>query len=311
MKIFSDLSQITKDKNTFVTIGTFDGVHLGHQKIIERIETSANQKNCRSFLITFEPHPRKIVSKDSVIKLLTTTEEKLLILKKLKVQNVFLVNFTVEFSQLSADEFVKKYIIDGMGVKEIIIGYDHHFGKDRSGDLKKLTQLGKEFDFSLSMIEEVKINEQVVSSTKIRNALAEGNLLTANSFLGRYYSFSGKVIHGDKRGRTLGYPTANLRIDEDKLLPALGIYLCEVIVNNEKYYGLLSIGRRPTFYSEGEIIPEVFILNFDEDIYDAIITLNLIERIRSEKKFDSVEDLIKQMDEDKKTALKILEKINN
>ncbi|HMU41814.1 MAG TPA: bifunctional riboflavin kinase/FAD synthetase [Ignavibacteriaceae bacterium] len=311
MKIFSDLSQITKDKNTFVTIGTFDGVHLGHQKIIERIETSANQKNCRSFLITFEPHPRKIVSKDSVIKLLTTTEEKLLILKKLKVQNVFLVNFTVEFSQLSADEFVKKYIIDGMGVKEIIIGYDHHFGKDRSGDLKKLTQLGKEFDFSLSMVEEVKINEQVVSSTKIRNALAEGNLLTANSFLGRYYSFSGKVIHGDKRGRTLGYPTANLRIDEDKLLPALGIYLCEVIVNNEKYYGLLSIGRRPTFYSEGEIIPEVFILNFDEDIYDAIITLNLIERIRSEKKFDSVEDLIKQMDEDKKTALKILEKINN
>lgn len=311
MKIFSDLSQITKDKNTFVTIGTFDGVHLGHQKIIERIETSANQKNCRSFLITFEPHPRKIVSKDSVIKLLTTTEEKLLILKKLKVQNVFLVNFTVEFSQLSADEFVKKYIIDGMGVKEIIIGYDHHFGKDRSGDLKKLTQLGKEFDFSISMVEEVKINEQVVSSTKIRNALAEGNLLTANSFLGRYYSFSGKVIHGDKRGRTLGYPTANLRIDEDKLLPALGIYLCEVIVNNEKYYGLLSIGRRPTFYSEGEIIPEVFILNFDEDIYDAIITLNLIERIRSEKKFDSVEDLIKQMDEDKKTALKILEKINN
>lgn len=311
MKIFSDLSQITKDKNTFVTIGTFDGVHLGHQKIIERIDASANQKNCRSFLITFEPHPRKIVSKDSIIKLLTTTDEKLLILKKLKVQNVFLVNFTMEFSQLSADEFVKKYIIDGMGVKEIIIGYDHHFGKDRSGDLKKLTQLSKEFDFSLSMVEEVKINEQVVSSTKIRNALAEGNLLIANSFLGRYYSFSGKVIHGDKRGRTLGYPTANLQIDEDKLLPALGIYLCEVIVKNEKYHGLLSIGRRPTFYSEGEIIPEVFILNFDEDIYDANITLNLIERIRSEKKFDSVEALIKQMGEDKKTALKILEKINN
>lgn len=311
MKIFSDLSQITKDKNTFVTIGTFDGVHLGHQKIIERLEASADQNNCRSFLITFEPHPRKIVSKNSAIKLLTTTDEKLLILKKLKVQNVFLVNFTIDFSQLSADEFVKKYIIDAIGVKEIIIGYDHHFGKDRSGDLKKLSQLGKEFDFNLSMVEEVKISGQVVSSSKIRTALAEGNLLIANSLLGRYYSFSGKVIHGDKRGRTLGYPTANLQIDEDKLLPALGIYLCEVIANNEKYHGLLSIGRRPTFYSEGEIIPEVFILNFDEDIYDANITLNLIGRIRSEKKFDSVEALIKQIDDDRNTALKILEKINN
>jgi len=311
MKIFTDLSQITKEKNTFITIGTFDGVHLGHQKIIERIETSANQENCRSFLITFEPHPRKIVSKDSVIKLLTTTDEKLFILKKLKVQNVFLVNFTLEFSQLSADEFVKKFIIDGMGVKEIIIGYDHHFGKDRGGDLKKLNQLSKEFNFTLSMVEEVKINEQVVSSTKIRKALAEGNLLIANSYLGRYYSFGGKVIHGDKRGRTLGYPTANLQIAEDKLLPALGIYLCEVLLRDEKYYGLLSIGKRPTFYSEGEIIPEVYILNFDEDIYDSNITLNLIERIRSEKKFDSVDALIKQMDEDKKTALKILEKINN
>lgn len=311
MKIFTSLSHVTKEKNTFITIGTFDGIHLGHQKIITRIVNKAEEENARSFLITFDPHPRKVVSKDFNVRLLTTTEEKLSILETLGIQNVFLVNFTKEFSQLSADEFILRYIINGIGVKEIIIGHDHHFGKDRSGDLKKLTELGKQYDFNLSMIDEVKINEQVVSSTKIRNALAVGNLILANSFLGRYYSFSGKVIHGDKRGRTLGYPTANLQIDEDKLLPALGIYLCEVIVNNEKYFGLLSIGRRPTFYSEGEIIPEVYIFNFDNDIYDKRIILNLVELIRGEKKFDSAAALIQQMDEDKKTGLKILERINN
>lgn len=311
MKIFTDLSQTTNEKNTFITIGTFDGVHLGHQKIIERIVSKAAEENGRSFLITFDPHPRKIVPGDFNVKLLTTTEEKLVILEKLGVQNVFLVNFTKEFSQLSADEFIQRYIINGTGVKEIIIGSDHHFGKDRTGDLKKLTELRKQFNFNLSMVEEVKINELVVSSTKIRNALAEGNLYLANSFIGRYYSISGQVINGDKRGRQLGYPTANLQIFEDKLLPALGIYFCEVIIANKKYFGLLSIGRRPTFYSEGEIIPEVYIFNFDKDIYGKTITLNLIERIRSEIKFDTADDLIQQMDKDKKTGLEILERINN
>ena len=312
MQIFQDLSEIKYDKNTIVTLGTFDGIHLGHKKIIEAVVKKATGTGCRSFVITFYPHPRKVISKDDSLRLLNTPLEKANALEKLGIENLFVINFTKEFSQQTPGEFVDKYIVNGVGVKELIIGYDHHFGKGREGNIDFLKDKAKKAGFDVTIIPEMKMGDVVISSSKIRDAISSGSIELANKYLGRYYSFEGKVIQGDKRGRELGFPTANLRIEnEDKLLPAIGIYLVELIVNENKYYGLLSVGKRPTFYNSGEIVPEVFIYDFNKDIYGMYVTVNVIERIRGEEKFASAEELVKQMNLDKQKGLEILSKINN
>lgn len=309
MEIFDDLSKVTYDKNTVITLGTFDGIHVGHKKIIERVVAKSSFYGGRSFLITFDPHPRSIVSEDHKIQILSTLEEKLLLLKSLGIQNVLVIRFTKEFSQLSANEFFRNYVLNGIGVREIVIGHDHHFGKGRDGDEDKLIELGKANDFKVSAVEAVKIDSAIVSSTKIRNLLIAGAVRTANLFLDRHYSFSGKVVTGDKRGKALGFPTANIELDNPaKLIPAIGIYAVEFFVKNDnkKYTGVMSIGKRPTFYNEGKITTEVFIFDFDKIIYDEKITVNVIERIRGEEKFSSVEELVTQMKKDVKAGIEIL-----
>ena len=309
MQVFHDLASIKKDKNTVITIGTFDGIHLGHRNIIEKVKKNATVYGARNFVVTFNPHPRRILSKANNIKILSTLREKISALENLGVENVYVIEFTKEFSQLAAEKFFSDYIINGMGLKEIIIGYDYHFGKGRGGSVETLMKLGKEHNFSVNQIEEIKINGDTVSSTKIRNALMEGNIELANRYLGGQYSFSGFVITGDKRGRTLGFPTANIQPDDsEKLLPALGIYLVEILVRGKNFFGLLSVGKRPTFYDEGKIVPEVYIYDFDEDIYNEYVTVKVIERLRGEEKFSSAEDLIVQMNKDKESGLEILSK---
>jgi len=197
-------------------------------------------------------------------------------------------------------------------LQEIVIGYDHHFGKGRGGDFELLRSLGDKFNFAVTIVPEYMIDGETISSTKIRNALLEGNILRANKFLGRFYSFKGKVVKGDGRGKDLGFPTANLTIeDEDKLIPAKGIYAAECIIDGEKYYGLLSLGNRPTFHEHGEVIPEFYIFDFDKNIYGKGLGVNLVEKIRDEEKFNSVEELISQMKKDEETGKEILSKLIN
>ena len=312
MKIIKDLAEIKRDDKSVITIGTFDGLHLGHQQIVNEVIKKSKQINGRNFLLTFEPHPRKIIPGRNDVRLLSTLNEKIEILDKLGLENLFIINFTTDFSRQTPEDFVKKYLVDGIGLKEIVIGYDHHFGKERDGNVELLQKLGKEFIFSVTRIPEFSANGEVVSSTKIRNALLSGDVVKAGEMLGRYYSFEGVIVRGDGRGRKLGFPTANISVDDrDKLIPAKGIYAAECIVENEKHFGLLSLGSRPTFHKDGEIIPEFYIFDFDKDIYDQVMQVNMVEKIRDEEKFNSVDDLIIQMKKDEETGRIILSKLIN
>lgn len=311
MKIFRQLSEVQYDPNTVLTIGTFDGIHLGHQEILKKLFDRSRFHNARNMLITFHPHPRKVISKVDDLKILSTPDEKISILKMRGLENLFIINFTNEFSQQPPIKFFKDFIINKIGLKEIVIGHDHKFGKGREGTSETLKKLGNEFQFGISVVDEFKFNGEIVSSTKVRNALLAGDIVSANLFLGRNYSFSGIVVAGDKRGRVLGFPTANVRFeDNDKLLPKLGIYAAEVILYNQKYEGLLSIGKRPTFYDNGEIVTEVYLYNFDKNIYNEKIEICVLDKIRNEEKFSSSGDLIAQMNRDKEAGLKIFNRIN-
>ena len=312
MRIHQDLSEVSHNKNSVVTLGTFDGVHLGHSKIIDEVVKKAALFEGRSFLITFYPHPKKIISRENKIELLSTHSEKVKLIESIGIEHMLIIKFTKEFSQLGPDKFLEKYIVDGIGAREVVIGYDHHFGKERGGDINFLQKKGSDSGFEVTIIPAYDIDGVAISSSKIRRAILEGDIKLANKYLGRLYSFSGKVIRGDKRGRELGFPTANLDVEnKDKLLPAIGIYVVEFIVKEKKHFGLLSVGKRPTFYSAGDIVPEVYIYDFDENIYDEFVTVNVVERIRGEEKFSSADELVKQMNNDKKVGIEILKKLNN
>lgn len=311
MKVFRQIEEIDRDPNTVLTIGTFDGLHLGHQKILDTLFVRSRFHGGRNFLITFHPHPRKVLSTNDRLKILSTPEEKINVLQKLGLENLLVINFSKEFSLLPPMDFVKNILIEKIGLKEIIIGHDHKFGKGRGGTYETLKSLSIEFGFMLTVVDEYKINDETISSTKIRRALEDGNVKYATALLGRAYSFSGLVVEGDKRGRTLGYPTANIKLDdENKLLPALGIYVVHVVLENQVFNGLLSIGKRPTFYENGAIIPEVNIFDFDRNIYGKSITIRILEQIRKEQKFDSAQELINQMNIDKETGARIFNEIN-
>lgn len=312
MQVIRKFSDVQFNKNTVLTLGTFDGIHLGHQQIISSVVEKANQAGMRSFVITFDPHPRKVLSKDEKVYLLSSLKEKIEIFNSLGVENLFVIDFTKEFSQQSAEEFIKKYLVNGIGLTEIVVGYDHHFGKGRGGNADTLTAIGNELNFNTTVIPSFIIEDRIISSTKIRNAIMEGNVSLTAKMLGRYYNFSGTVVGGDKRGRELGYPTANIELElKEKLLPLIGIYAVRVTVNNEKYKGLLSIGRRPTFYEDGEVVSEVYIYNFDKQIYGEYLTIELVERLRGEEKFDSTDELIAQMNKDRENGIKVLKNLNN
>jgi riboflavin kinase/FMN adenylyltransferase len=312
MRIIKDLAEIKRDEKSVITLGTFDGLHLGHQQIVNEVIEKSNQIDGRNYLLTFDPHPRKVIPGRNDVKLLSTLDEKIEILENLGLKNLFVVNFTMEFSKQSPEEFVKKYLIEGIGLSEIVIGYDHHFGKGRDGDFELLQNMGDKYNFTVTLISEYSVDGETISSTKIRNALLAGDVVKAGKMLGRNYSFKGTVVRGDGRGRKLGFPTANLSVDsEDKLIPAKGIYAAECVVENEKHYGLLSLGSRPTFHDDGRIVPEFYIFDFDRDIYDEEMKVEMVEKIRDEEKFNSVEDLVNQMKNDEVVGRKILSKLIN
>lgn len=312
MQIFYSIKDLKKNKNTVLTLGTFDGIHPGHLKIIDRLVSCSKEKGCRNVVITFYPHPRTILGNDNSVKMLTTQDEKIELLEKLGVENLLIINFTKEFASLSAEDFIYDYLINGIGLTEIVLGHDHHFGKGRRGNAELLQKIADKEGFIVTKAEAFMIDGEAVSSTKIRNAIAEGDIIRANKLLGRNYEFSGIVVGGDKRGRELGFPTANIKLSsQEKLLPASGVYAVKVMVENERHTGLLSIGKRPTFYNQGELVSEVYIYDFNREIYGAKVTTELVERLRGEVKFNSAEELINQMNTDKENGNKIFNKLNN
>lgn len=299
MKIFTEFPKIDKNKKAVVTIGTFDGVHLGHSDLLRSVMDLSKSGNHESVLITFEPHPRTVVSTDYKIKILTTLEEKAKVLEIYGIENIVVVNFTEDFSQLNAKEFIENYLIQKLNPAHIVIGYDHKFGKDRKGDGEYLSNYGETHGFKVTTVPAVKINGETISSTKIRNALLEGDLRNTNFYLNRAYSIAGVVVPGAQRGRDLGFPTANVKpVDDNKLIPKDGVYVVKCSVEGNSYDGVLNIGTRPTFEDSVETVIEVHLFELNTDLYQKRINVEFLSRLRDEKKFSNKEDLIKQINTD-------------
>lgn len=308
MKTFHSISTYPCLENTIVTIGTFDGVHIGHQKIIQKVVQSAKEKNYKSLVLTFFPHPRMVLQKDHSIQLLNTLAEKEILFQKLGVDYLIIHPFDTEFSNLTAEEFVKNILVNQLHCKKIVIGYDHRFGKNRTADISDLIAFGEKFDFDVEQISAQEINEIAVSSTKIRNAIAQGEMDTAHNYLGYYYTFTGKVVKGKQLGRIIGFPTANLIIDQEyKLIPKKGVYIVSLTLHSEEYFGMMNIGNRPTVNGE-QLTIEVHILNFEKEIYDEKVTVTILHFIRDEQKFDSLPALKNQIELDKNFTLSMLNK---
>lgn len=304
MEVYRSLSSYVKGKNTVATIGTFDGVHVGHKFILEQIISKAKERNGESLLISFDPHPRMILRPgDKSLRLLQTIDEKIQLLEQLGLDKLLLIPFSRDFSLLSSDEYIQKVLLESVSPAEIVIGYDHRFGHDRKGGIAELRKYAETYHFDVEEIPAQAVDDAKVSSTKIREALQQGQVLAASRYLGYNYSFGGTVIHGQKLGRKLGYPTANIQPEsEHKLIPANGIYLVRVYLKSGSYFGLMNIGKKPTVgeYARGF---EVYILDFDADIYGEYLKTEFLEYLRPEKKFDSLEALIAAMDNDKANAL--------
>jgi riboflavin kinase/FMN adenylyltransferase len=309
LKVYKSIEEFNPLKNAVVTIGTFDGVHIGHQKIIDRINETAEKTGGESVVLTFFPHPRMVLyPEDHGLLLLNTLEEKKQLMEQYGVKHLIVHPFSKEFSRTSVTEYVRDILVNKIGTKKLVIGYDHHFGRNREGTLKDLQELGSVYGFEVEEIPEQDIHDVAVSSTKIRNSLLEGDVAAAKEFLGHDYSLSGTIVKGNELGRKLGFPTANIHISENyKLIPANGIYAVTVNLNekNQKgMSGMMSIGTRPTF-DNGNITIEVNILDFDQNIYGKNIVVYLKHRLRDELKFNSADELIVQMKKDKEDTLKL------
>lgn len=303
LKIFSSLQDFNPTQKTIVTIGTFDGVHIGHKKIIQKIIQNSIESDWESAVLTFFPHPRMILQGDSDIKLLNTLNEKIELLGKIGLQNIVIHKFDEAFSQLSAEEFVETVLVNQMNIKKIIIGHDHRFGKNRTASIDDLIVYGKKYGFEVEQISAQEINEVSVSSTKIRNAVLDGNIKLANQYLGYHYLLTGTVAKGKQLGRTIGFPTANIEIPENyKLIPKIGVYLVKSIIAEKTVFGMMNIGFNPTVSGTNRTI-EVHFLNFDGNLYNKPIAVTLIDRIRDEQKFVSIELLKSQLQKDKSYCL--------
>ncbi|MFD2521277.1 bifunctional riboflavin kinase/FAD synthetase [Emticicia soli] len=307
MKVYYNLADFTPLNNAIVTSGTFDGVHLGHQKILQILRETTAQSGGESVVLTFWPHPRMVVSQDSQgLKLLSTVDEKIELLEKQGVNHLLIVPFTREFSELSSEEYVQKILIDTIGTKKLVIGYDHHFGRNREGNFQYLEDNSDKFGIKLEEISRQEIDNLVISSTKIRESLSEGHIKEANDLLGRNYSFSGIVVKGRQLGRTIGFPTANVQVSEPyKLIPANGVYAVRTLVRGTWLNGIMNIGNRPTVDGIGRT-QEVHILDFTADIYGENISVELLDYIRPEQKFNGIEELKTQILKDKEKAIEML-----
>ncbi len=307
MKTVNGLHNYKSNEQSIVTLGTFDGVHIGHQKIIQKL--NKNKGNAKSVLLTFFPHPRMVLQDAQDLKLLNTIEEKQQLLEKFGLDILIIEPFTKEFSRLSAVEFVRDVLMNILNTKKLVIGYDHRFGKNREGDFEHLTELSDLYEFDLKQIEAQDIKDVSVSSTKIRKALEEGAIETANQYLGYNYLLTGNVVHGRGLGKKWNYPTVNIAIPEKyKLIPKTGVYIVKTELNNNIYYGIMNIGNRPTVNGKHQTI-EVHLLEFNQDIYGEKIQIQLLKRLRDEKKFDSVDDLISQIKKDETLAKEYIKKM--
>ncbi|MCW5908324.1 MAG: bifunctional riboflavin kinase/FAD synthetase [Chitinophagales bacterium] len=307
MRVFRNLSQLPSFKNSVITIGTFDGVHKGHQKIISRINRIASEIAGESIIITFHPHPRIVIHpEDKSLRLLNTLEEKIELLEKYAVDNLVVVPFSRDFSEQEADEYIRNFLVNSFKPACIVIGYDHKFGKNRSGDYTLLEKMKTQYGYRLEEITKQTLADIDISSTKIRAALNCGNVPLANELSGHPYTLSGMVVKGLQNGRKLGFPTANIQCsDSFKLIPKCGIYAVKVRHQQMVYNGMLSIGYNPTFEGKEQTI-EVNILNFDKEIYGETLTLEFVQYLRDEKKFNSVEELIEAIKEDERQTRQLL-----
>jgi riboflavin kinase/FMN adenylyltransferase len=302
VRVFQDFGELEQIPNPVLTIGTFDGVHIGHQKIIERLNQEAKAIGGESVLFTFYPHPRMVLFPDSHgLKLIQTQSEKVDKLRRMGLKNVIVVPFTKDFSRLTAIEFVRDYLVNKINVKKLVIGYDHQFGKNREGTLDFLKDVSETYGFEVIEIPAQEIDDVNVSSTKIRVALKNGDVELARDFLGEPFSITGKVVHGDALGQTIGFPTANLTvISELKLIPANGVYAVRVELADKVLSGMMNIGTRPTVTNGDEQRLEVHIFDFEAELYGEILTVQLLRRIREEQRFDSFDELKNQLKQDEK-----------
>ena len=309
MKIHKSINKVLAPKKTIITIGTFDGVHLGHKSILEKIKNATLENIYESVVLTFFPHPRMVLQQDSSIKLLNTIDEKATLLEKFGIDNLIIHPFDEAFSNLSAEEFVKDILVDKLNIHKIIIGHDHRFGKNRSADINNLISFGKKYGFEVEQISAKEIDEIAISSTKIRKALLDGNIKLANEYLGYPYFISGKVVSGKKIGRTIGFPTANILLSENyKLLPKNGVYIVSSKIKDVLHFGMMNIGNNPTLGDNEQSI-EIHFFDLKEDIYNENLQIAFLGNIREEHKFNSITELQTQLEKDKVFSLDFIKNL--
>ncbi|MBN2616031.1 MAG: bifunctional riboflavin kinase/FAD synthetase [Bacteroidales bacterium] len=307
MKVYNCIKDFKPTANTIVTIGTFDGVHLGHQAIFNRMKEEAAKRKGTTVLITFSPHPRMVLQKDSQnLKFINTYQKKLERIEKAGIDHLVVIEFTKEFANNSSEDFISNYVVQYIQPQLIVIGYDHHFGKNREGNIELLEKVKSNFGFEVIQVSPYYVDGQPVSSTRVRKLLQEGNVREANQMLGYEYALTGKVVRGNAIGRTIGFPTANIETPKEfKLIAANGVYACRTLIKGKLYKGMGNIGVRPTI-DHGELTIEINIFDFDEEIYDETITIMFVDRLRDEKKFESLDALKEQLEKDREQSIQLL-----
>jgi riboflavin kinase/FMN adenylyltransferase len=308
MRVIRSIGKSDRDPKSVVTVGTFDGVHRAHQEIIREVVHRARRMEGRAVVVTFDPHPKEIVqSLRGPVQLLSTIAERQQRLEFLGVDLLAILPFTYEFSRLSSHEFYERYIVHALGVSEVVVGYDHMFGRDREGGIQELLKIGQEFNFSVLAVHPLSVDGEIVSSTRIRKALAEGNLERARNLLGYSYSITGTVVRGDGRGKSLGFPTANVQPSSmQKILPRRGVYVAHARIRDRAYFGMLNIGVRPTVTEALREIVEIHLFDLSDDLYGEEILITFITRLRDERRFDSLEALVGQLHKDKDMSLQLI-----
>ncbi|SFO07108.1 riboflavin kinase / FMN adenylyltransferase [Paenimyroides ummariense] len=310
VNVFNSVQSFKSTQKTIVTLGTFDGMHIGHQAILNKLKLQKKIYGYETLVLTFFPHPRMVLKTDHKISLLNTIDERVKLIDQFGIDHLVVQEFTQDFADLSAEEFVKTVLVDQFNIGKIIIGYDHRFGKNRSADIHDLIEFGKKYHFDVEQISAEELNDVSVSSTKIRNALNVGNVALAKTYLGYPYMVSGKVVSGKQLGRTIGYPTANIQVAEDyKLIPAIGVYVVGVTVKGKDFYGMLSVGTNPTVGGTEKTV-EVYIFDFNDTIYDEEITVRFLTKIRDEEHFGSIDLLIEALKNDEVFSRNFLSNID-
>lgn len=312
MKVYHNIEDFKNVNKPIVTVGTFDGVHIGHQRIIKRLKEIADKTKGETVLLTFFPHPRMILFPDSHgLKLINTLSEKIALLEQFGLDHLIILPFDKSFSQTEPEDYVKNFLIDKINLHTIVIGYDHQFGKNRKGNLSLLNKLAPKYNFRVEEISAQEIDEIKVSSTKIRHAITNGDIRVATQYLNHNFTLEGKVVEGKRIGRTIGYPTANIEMEFDyKIVPAKGVYVIQSVIDGEQYNGMLNIGNRPTVAKEDNVTIEAHFFDLNKDLYDKTISIVFIEKLRNEMKFNSLDELKNQLHNDKINSLRISNPIN-